>query len=85
MSINAGSKSAAVCMALLAIGVPSAAMAHAGHLGELAGHSHWIGVAALAGAALVAGIAALKGKREAEGEESTDAVAEGEADAEAAR
>ncbi|WP_428528697.1 DUF6732 family protein [Roseibium sp.] len=42
----------------------SAAFAHAGHLGELAGHAHWAGVAALAGAALIAGVAAWAGRKD---------------------
>ncbi|MTI00025.1 DUF6732 family protein [Roseibium sp. RKSG952] len=42
---------------------PAVAFAHAGHIGELAGHSHWVGIAALAGASLVAGVIALKGRK----------------------
>ncbi len=49
----------------------SAAFAHAGHLGELAGHSHWIGVAAIAGAAVIAGLAAKARKRSETADEST--------------
>lgn len=52
-----------ILLAGLAAVTPTAALAHAGHLGELAGHSHWIGVAALAGAALVAGVIALKDRK----------------------
>ncbi len=55
----------------------SSALAHGGHLGELAGHSHWIGVAALAGAALVAVLAAKAKKRSQTGEETS---AEAESD-----
>ena len=36
--------------------MPSVAMAHAGHLGELAGHAHWIGLAAIAAAGVIAAI-----------------------------
>jgi len=63
--------------------LPSIAHAHAGHLGELAGHSHWAGVAALAGAALVAGIVALKdrGKKQDSKEPEADAGTDGEAEA----
>lgn len=43
--------------------VPAPAFAHVGHLGELAGHSHWVGVAAVAGAAAVAGLVALRGRK----------------------
>ncbi|MEZ5870813.1 MAG: DUF6732 family protein [Nitratireductor sp.] len=64
---------------------PGTAHAHLGHLGDLAGHSHWIGIAlGLAGAAGAAAIALLP-KDEAESdmqeasesEEPTDEV-EGE-------
>ncbi|MEO9902421.1 MAG: DUF6732 family protein [Parasphingorhabdus sp.] len=54
---------ATLALAAIISGAPTLALAHVGHLGELAGHSHWVGVAALAGAALVAGVAALKGRR----------------------
>lgn len=55
----------------------STAFAHAGHLGELAGHSHWVGIAAIAGAAIVAGIAARAKKRRASTEDSTPEDARG--------
>ncbi|MFD1695605.1 DUF6732 family protein [Roseibium aestuarii] len=48
--------------------LPTAAHAHLGHLGEVAGHSHWAGVAALAGAVVLAGLGVLKGKRKAKAE-----------------
>lgn len=49
----------------------SIASAHVGHVGELAGHSHWIGI----GAVVVAGaIAALAGKfRQGEQEDASEA------------
>ncbi|MTI43855.1 hypothetical protein JM93_02297 [Roseibium hamelinense] len=67
--------------------VPTAAFAHAGHLGELAGHSHWIGVAALAGAVALAGALALKGRKKtaAEDETTADDTTPSERDAEAAQ
>ncbi len=51
------------------------ASAHLGHVGEAAGHSHWIGLAALAGAAAIAAwIAKQKGDAEAaEAEEAENA------------
>jgi len=56
---------------------PVGAMAHVGHVGELAGHSHWVGVAAVVGAAAVAAIAAKLRKRgERDGQEA-DSEAEG--------
>mgnify|MGYP003639094817 CR=1 FL=1 len=49
------------------------AYSHAGHVGELAGHAHWVGVAAVLG---VAGLAAIltgnkKDKDQATAEEDT--------------
>jgi Family of unknown function (DUF6732) len=57
--------------ALALVLLPGAAQAHVGHLGDVAGHSHWIGVAALAGAAALAGVAALKGRRKREEDAET--------------
>lgn len=48
----------------------NSAFAHAGHVGELAGHAHWIGVAAVLGAAAIAAVLA-KG-RKADDEEASD-------------
>lgn len=48
----------------------SQAFAHGGHVGELAGHAHWVGVASVFGAAAIAAILA-KGKK-AEDEEASD-------------
>lgn len=59
----------AIILALL----PTPAMAHWGHLGEAAAHSHWIAAGALLAAAAIAA-ALAKGK--------TDSTAEGD-DAEA--
>lgn len=54
------------------------AVAHAGHLGELAGHDHWVAGAAI-GIAIALGLwGALTGKRP-----DTADTAEAEADAEA--
>lgn len=53
----------------------SSAHAHIGHAGELAGHAHWVGIAATLGAAALAALAAKAGKARdtAEEEEATDA------------
>lgn len=52
------------------------ALAHVGHLGEAAGHGHWIAAGALGAAALAAWLAAKgKGKKadaESESEETED-------------
>ena len=57
------------------------AFAHLGHVGEVAGHSHWIG---LAGIAAAAGIAALlprrKRKEREKGESKGKSVGTGDAD-----
>lgn len=42
----------------------SAAMAHPGHLAEVAGHGHWLGAAALGAAIALGAWAALKGKKQ---------------------
>lgn len=47
-------------------------LAHIGHIGELAGHGHWI---ALGGIAIAAGIAILGGRKKA-GEDTPDAAPE---------
>ena len=48
------------------------ANAHFGHLGELAGHAHWIGLGAVAAAAVIASTLGTKYNDEAEGETDTD-------------
>jgi len=65
-----------ILIAGLLAATPTAALAHAGHLGELAGHSHWVGVAALAGAALVAGVIALKGRKRKQEDDTADVDAD---------
>ena len=44
---------------------PASAQAHWGHLGELAGHGHWIG-AGLAAAVAVAGLVITRPRKESE-------------------
>lgn len=59
--------------------VPLSVHAHGGHLSELAGHSHWIGLAALAGVAAAGVLAAkLKGRREEGDVEALEAEPETE-------
>ena len=43
--------------------LPLPAAAHGGHLGDLAGHSHWAGLAAVLGAAAIGAAAAKIRKR----------------------
>ncbi len=54
----------------------STAHAHVGHVGELAGHAHWVGIAAALGAAALAALAAKAGKAEDKADEEQDADAE---------
>ena len=56
---------------------PTLAHAHWGHVGELAGHGHIIGIGALAGAAALAA-ALRKPRRDKSEEQSVDAEAEDE-------
>jgi len=49
--------------ALFAAGAATGALAHPGHLAEVAGHGHWLGAAAI-GAAIAIGLwAGLKGRK----------------------
>ena len=48
---------------------PSVAQAHLGHIGEVAGHSHWLGLGALVAAA--AAIALLPKKKKADESDET--------------
>lgn len=81
---TAGTLVSASACALLAMN--GTALAHLGHLGELAGHSHWTGAAALAGAVIAAGILAVKGrKKTAKAKEETSRAPSGaQAEAEGA-
>ena len=53
------------------------AHAHPGHLAEVAGHGHWIGLGALAAGALLAGLLG-KGRKEAEAEPEAEEAPEAE-------
>lgn len=55
--------------------IPQSALAHFGHLGDVVGHDHWLGAAALGIALGAALYGALKGKpkEEASDEETADA------------
>jgi membrane protein implicated in regulation of membrane protease activity len=70
--------------ALFAIAYGLPAMAHVGHLGELAGHDHWVAGAALGVAAAITLWAGLKGRKSKSDESSNDTDDEAETkDAEA--
>ncbi|MFZ2102464.1 MAG: DUF6732 family protein [Oricola sp.] len=56
--------------------VAEPAHAHFGHVGELASHSHWIGVAAAAGAAAIAAAMTVRGKKKDAEAKPDDAQAE---------
>lgn len=49
-------------LVLTAITLPLPAYADVGHLGDLAGHSHWIALGALGIATVVGALANVKGK-----------------------
>lgn len=58
-------------LALLMTLVAGPAMAHVGHIGEVAGHGHWLGAAAI-GAAIAIGLwQGLRGKAKS-GDEADD-------------
>lgn len=54
------------------IGAP--ALAHPGHLAEVAGHGHWLGAAAIGAAIAIGLVAGLKGRKA----KAEDAAAEDE-------
>ena len=59
----------------------ASAQAHVGHLGELAGHSHWLGL----GAVVVAGVlAAVVRKASKKQKEEDEEITDGEESAEGA-
>lgn len=65
-------------VALVSALVPSLALAHAGHVGDLAGHSHWVGWAAVAAAAAVTAWAIKRGNKAKADDSTVDDAAEGE-------
>jgi len=69
-----------------AVFLPASAFAHPGHIGDMAGHSHWLGAAALFGAAALAGFLAMKHRKKAKDEIAAEDQVETDADeAEASR
>lgn len=59
--------------------MPAAAFAHAGHLADLAGHSHWAGLAAVAAAAAIAAAAVkVRGRKDQTTEEEAGQPEEAE-------
>ncbi|MBW3095749.1 DUF6732 family protein [Pseudohoeflea coraliihabitans] len=70
---------------LLLILPVSPALAHGGHLGELAGHSHWLGWAAVAAAAGLAAWARKKRRRSRSGGGEQASVEKGDGKARGGR
>ena len=69
MRITFANPAAAIAIAATAAGFAAPAQAHVGHLGEVAGHGHWLGAAAI-GAAIAIGLwQGLKGKSDAQGDQ----------------
>jgi hypothetical protein len=56
--------------------ISSPASAHLGHVGEMAGHSHWIGVAAASAAAAIAIAVSTLGKKKSAEEKDAEADSE---------
>ncbi len=65
-------------LALTLISLANGASANVGHIGEVAGHDHWIAVGALGLALGLALWAALKGKKDDDKEPSEDEIEETE-------
>lgn len=61
------------------------AFAHGGHMGDLAGHSHWVGWAAAAAAAAVTAWAVKRGTKAKADDEAADEATEDEDQPEASK
>jgi hypothetical protein len=70
-----------VASVTMLFGGMSGALAHWGHLGELAGHGHLIGAAFGAAAAVLAAALVIKGRVQADSEEDAAQTDSDEADA----
>jgi hypothetical protein len=71
-------------LAALYLTLPSAASAHLGHFGALAGHDHWVAGAAIGAAVAVAAWGVLAGKKARTSEEKAGQDADAEAETEGA-
>jgi hypothetical protein len=69
------------CLAATGLMIANAttAQAHLGHVAEVAGHAHWIGLAAVAGAAAIAGAIGLLSGDKPDAATDAEPDAEGEA------
>ncbi len=65
-----------VALTLYFVVVAGAASAHVGHIGEVAGHGHWIGAAALGLAVLLGLREALKARKDNEAKEADEETEE---------
>ncbi|MEL6841237.1 MAG: DUF6732 family protein [Pseudomonadota bacterium] len=65
-----------IFLSLLPIFAGSAAVAHPGHWGELAGHDHWVAGAAIGLAGLAAIWGALRGKKKEQPQEPEEELEE---------
>lgn len=60
------------------------AFAHVGHLGDVASHAHWAGIAAIAGAVALGALAGKLNKKAKEDAASDDEIADDALEGEAA-
>ncbi|MCY6381384.1 DUF6732 family protein [Hoeflea prorocentri] len=67
-----------ILFSIVSVFLPSSAYAHMGHVGEVAGHSHWVGIAAVLGAAALAVLVAKAAKRKQRADDETKAEEETE-------
>ncbi|MDA9207901.1 hypothetical protein N9O61_03355 [Octadecabacter sp.] len=57
---------------LATIALPAPALAHIGHIGEVAGHGHWIALGGIAIAGVIALLGARKNPKDDDAEEAID-------------
>lgn len=59
---------------------PGHALAHTGHIAEVAGHNHWLAGAAIGAAIAIAAWTALKGRRDSDSASETGNEPDGDRD-----
>ena len=68
----------ALAIAVVPLLTPGTALAHAGHVAEVAGHAHWVALGAALAAGAIAAALAASGKKAKTDDAEPDVETEGE-------